>query len=287
MKGQNAKVSRAFRQLADLLEPLDATDTDLSVTHATPSSDDFLESERVTVEVGVRIPFLDGARRTRSEVTLTPTDARLERDGTLHVDLQANVDRTREDDAVAASSEPRGDETTPNAATEAVTGDEAGGERHASESASDTEAARGSEAGNGDASKPDDDAPTVEDGDGDDTSTVEDGETADGETDELGYRDPERLRTVYEEYDTFAEMTEALDVDVTPQTVRRYMIKYGIHEPLSSTGSRTVAMLVDADPDDVGSMGESSPSRQSGETTEPAASDSEEYPVGAAEAVTE
>lgn len=54
------------------------------------------------------------------------------------------------------------------------------------------------------------------------------------------YQDPAKLRAVYEEYDTFKAMTEALAVDVTPETVRRYMIEHGIHTPNpknSDTGS--------------------------------------------------
>ncbi len=47
------------------------------------------------------------------------------------------------------------------------------------------------------------------------------------------YRDPECLAAVYDSEDTFAEMTDALGVDVTPQTVRRYMIDHDIHEPRS------------------------------------------------------
>jgi len=45
------------------------------------------------------------------------------------------------------------------------------------------------------------------------------------------YQDPERLEAVYETNETFDEMKEALDVDVTAQTVRNYMIKHGIHDP--------------------------------------------------------
>lgn len=48
------------------------------------------------------------------------------------------------------------------------------------------------------------------------------------------YKDPERLEEVYEQYDSFAAMTEALDVDVTPQTVRRNMMKHDIHIPSKS-----------------------------------------------------
>lgn len=45
------------------------------------------------------------------------------------------------------------------------------------------------------------------------------------------YKDPERLRSVYESYDTFPAMTEALGVEVTPKTVRNHMVKHGIHDP--------------------------------------------------------
>lgn len=48
------------------------------------------------------------------------------------------------------------------------------------------------------------------------------------------YRDPAKLREVYDEDASFREMTAALDVDVTPQTVRRYMIDHGIHVPASA-----------------------------------------------------
>ena len=45
------------------------------------------------------------------------------------------------------------------------------------------------------------------------------------------YQDPEQLAAVYEATATFEEMRQELDVDVTAQTVRKYMIKHGIHEP--------------------------------------------------------
>lgn len=50
------------------------------------------------------------------------------------------------------------------------------------------------------------------------------------------YKDPDTLKAVYEKYDSFTEMTEALGVDVTSETVRRYMIQFDIHDP---TGSST------------------------------------------------
>lgn len=49
------------------------------------------------------------------------------------------------------------------------------------------------------------------------------------------YKDPDALLDVYERCDTFVEMTEALEVDVTPETVRTYMVKHDIHEPEKSS----------------------------------------------------
>lgn len=46
----------------------------------------------------------------------------------------------------------------------------------------------------------------------------------------LHQHDP-ALRAAYEAYDSFSSMTDALGVDVTAQTVRRNMMKAGIHDP--------------------------------------------------------
>ncbi|MFT4889640.1 MAG: hypothetical protein ACI9YT_000550 [Halobacteriales archaeon] len=59
-------------------------------------------------------------------------------------------------------------------------------------------------------------------------------EPDDGEDDRPAYADPAKLRRVYEQHDTFEGMTDALDVEVTPATVRRHMIKYGIYDPAAN-----------------------------------------------------
>jgi hypothetical protein len=63
------------------------------------------------------------------------------------------------------------------------------------------------------------------------------------------HRDPDRLREVYDAHETFAEMTAALDVDVTAETVRMNMIKEGIHEPASQSAN-TDESSVDGDRDE-------------------------------------
>lgn len=74
------------------------------------------------------------------------------------------------------------------------------------------------------------------------TPTVED-ETPQGtETRDVPpFRDRELLAEIYETYDTFAEMKDALGMDVTAETVRRYMVDYGIHEPNSYNTSHDEA----------------------------------------------
>lgn len=60
-------------------------------------------------------------------------------------------------------------------------------------------------------------------------------ESATGGTtrDNAPFKNPELLQEVYDTHDTFAEMAETLEMDVTGETVRRYMIDYDIHQPKS------------------------------------------------------
>ena len=47
------------------------------------------------------------------------------------------------------------------------------------------------------------------------------------------YDDRKYLRAIYREYDTFSEMRAVIDMDVSTETVRRYMIDVGVHDPNS------------------------------------------------------
>lgn len=66
-----------------------------------------------------------------------------------------------------------------------------------------------------------------------DTGGTEERRAAAGDRDVPPFRDPDLLAEVYESCDTFAEMTDAIGMEVTAETVRRYMIDYGIHQPNS------------------------------------------------------
>ncbi|WP_318569218.1 hypothetical protein [Salinigranum marinum] len=59
------------------------------------------------------------------------------------------------------------------------------------------------------------------------------------------HHDPEALAEVYDEYETFAEMTAALDVDVGAQAVRKQMIRHGIHEPEGQTSANASSTSVE------------------------------------------
>lgn len=69
------------------------------------------------------------------------------------------------------------------------------------------------------------------DGEGDESRSVR--EPRRESRDVPPFRDRELLQEVYDSCDTFGEMPEALGMDVTAETVRRYMIRQGIHEPAS------------------------------------------------------
>jgi len=79
----------------------------------------------------------------------------------------------------------------------------------------------------------------VEDGDLPDQKSGDSSEGAGTRADSLDdrdippFRDAELLEDVYASCDTFAQMTEEIGMDVTAETVRRYMIDHGIHEPNS------------------------------------------------------
>ena len=73
------------------------------------------------------------------------------------------------------------------------------------------------------------------------------------------YKDPEALQAAYEACDTFPEMTEALDADVTSETVRRYMVEYDIHDPTDTTPQAGELSLTDVQADSETDTDASSP----------------------------
>jgi hypothetical protein len=67
------------------------------------------------------------------------------------------------------------------------------------------------------------------------------------------FKNPDLLQNVYESCDTFAEMADTLEMDVTAETVRRYMIDFDIHEP---NRYNTDPSVDDPEPDEATEFGE-------------------------------
>lgn len=186
----STRIGEALRDLGDAVEEIEAGGG--TVTAVEPSGDGLYADGTVSIELGIRLPFLPGDAVEGTEIALE--GASIGDDGSLLVDLIASR---------AAGGRPPPD---------TMDVDESDG----LQGRNDAEEPIGADGGN----DPDD----------------ETGPGPDGETAVPAYRDPERLRAVYDAHDTFRSMTEALGVDVTPQTVRRHMIEQGIHEPGTGTG---------------------------------------------------
>ncbi|WP_135855105.1 hypothetical protein [Halorussus salinus] len=236
MKTGGKDVSQVFRDIADLLEAVETRNTNLAVTTATPAKENLLNTESISVEMGVKVPFVD---EEFDKADLTPTAVEIQSDGCLHVEMEASVPQensTRTETAV--QTEMEGESAAGSEKTAIVDGDD----EHPAES-TEKQDLQAVSCQNG--NQPDD---LEEDTGNSDTEKV----TAETETTDLPpYQDPDRLQAVYDEHETFKEMTDALDVEVSAQTVRRYMIKYGIHEPASNTGSRPAETLLHLDPDNL------------------------------------
>lgn len=159
---------------------------------------------------------------TAHDVTVDPSTTTVTPDGTATVTLTASI-------PTGAETDDRGDRS---AAVTAAGDDENGSNARARSDAPDApEASAGATAGSAPAS-------------GQTSSRLRSGSTGadDGAPREsVGrsagdvppFEDRELLQQVYDEHDTFAEMPAALGMDVTAETVRRYMIDFGIHEPRS------------------------------------------------------
>jgi len=188
-------VSGALRKLADVVDGLEAA---VDVVDASTSERDLVEGDRVALDLAVTTDVFKDALAECAEVDAE--NVSIADDGTVTADLSIAVPVDGND---AAGRDPEG---------EAVKAESPGVEGDDVENTVDEDAIES----NGSHSGRETDSPGVKE-----------------EPDTPVHRDPEKLRAVYEEYDTFDEMTEALGADVTAQTVRRQMIDHGIHEPAS------------------------------------------------------
>ena len=210
-------ISKAFLEIGDLLDQLEGftlpdSEAPMTLTTVLPNNKEYFADERLSVTLGIHFPFLRNLAIDNPEI-LSPSSVEIKEDGSLYVEFEATVDHQAESTAEFTPPHERGTHELQRE------------QRTTSRSKTD-------------------DVPLT-------TSTEVKNTTHKNSQPRDPYRDPEKLEAVYETYDTFTEMTEALNVDVTPQTVRRYMIKYGIHEPASQSGTTPAQRLLDIDPDTI------------------------------------
>lgn len=205
----------AFRELATLIEAIDAGN--LSVTNVHAPNESLITDQTLTVKLSTTLqvdtPSEEDCQLTVSIPDKTTETATLADGVTIPLEVMINT-----------SDAPTPAEQSTDEVEARVTD---GGVAVAAT----TETATAS-TGATTASQP---SPTGKTADG----KRADGKKADGDKDQADdvgessppHRNPDRLREVYDPSKTFAEMTDALNVDVTPQTVRHHMIEQGIHEP--------------------------------------------------------
>jgi len=224
----------ALRELGGFL---DACRADGTVSSVELSGDGEGAASRVlTAEVVLTAtPVRDGG----DPATLSLADAAVAADGTLRLGFESTspVLPTAEYDVEVDSTVATvdGDGTVTVEAVVSVPTGERGATEGAERTAAPVTAGGGettAEAPDAGMATADETEPTADEDTGDEAPSAE-APLANRDRDVPPFRDRELLAEVYESCDTFAEMTEALGMDVTAETVRRYMVDHGIHEPNS------------------------------------------------------
>ena len=257
-------LSDEYRQLATLIDALESQG--IAVREAAPVSGngrDGSTSDRFTVQLEVALPEPFSLERLVVDETPAVDTETVGGDDNREADVDADdtdsggggvADRSPTADSDAGTEDASGEtEATADEAEEAANETDARTTDGTDAAAAASDAPRGTDEG---ASDEDDDTVPCTHPDCNRTFETERGmkihrtkahplsELVDPDARGAIHHDPEALAEVYEEYETFAEMTEALDVDVGAQAVRKQMIRHGIHEPEgqnSGDGASTVA----------------------------------------------
>ena len=191
--------------------PLGATEAAGAAPAGAALTDDGALSVRYPTEAVTSFPSPPDA-----DVSAVPTSARVV-DGEVVVSVEVTITptgdaRVRDDTAAGdgtQSTDRRGDGTRTSGHDEAAAGE--------------AEATRSTAATSGDGG----------DEDGESEGDVPDAIEAARNEAVPTYEDRAYLRAIYREYDTFSEMRAVIDMDVSTETVRRYMIDVGVHDPNS------------------------------------------------------
>lgn len=209
--------SEAFRAIATVIDTIESTES--AVREVTLASEKAFSGETLGVQFEVTLPEISNVARMGLEPT--GEGLRVADDGTCILEFTLNIPLDDSFRSSARDGQPFSD--LPESFDIAGQFAESNPFSFDAESRPDTSL--------------DEQLPAAVSSTTEESPTSGSDKAASSETEpppEKAYRDPEQLQTVYEEYQTFEEMRDALGVDVTPQTVRRHMIKHGIHEVSSN-----------------------------------------------------
>ncbi|WP_192918612.1 hypothetical protein [Salinigranum salinum] len=229
-------VGSALRELGRFLEEFEqrAAVTTVDLVDAADSSG----VDGLTVEVELTVATSSDGPGSRAEL-LSLVSTTVGDDGRLRLGFETAeplVPTTDHDVTVEPAGATVGDETmvvrlavsvpTSDDPTSEGTGDR--GERTSGNATEESGAAADGESGSPSADRGPD--PHSDSDSGSDTDTDPES-NSEAERTVPPFRDPDLLASVYESCETFAEMADRIDMDVTAETVRRYMIDYDIHQP--------------------------------------------------------
>lgn len=219
MSVRNLEVSQTdggrLRASMEIPVPICDQGTDLAPESATLTDDGRLRVEFAPPDL-FALPATDAATVASEEIRITDSGGIV-----LQVQLTIDPDDGSRQPAAAEESQSAEDRAATNGQTQ--TGDEtpaSGPSATPGEQSSGDSGTRGGSAGRSQAAGSEvDSTPETPD-----LTTVRD-ETV------PPYEDTAYLDRLYSVCDTFAEMSRVIEMDVSSETVRRYMIEAGIHEP--------------------------------------------------------
>ena len=204
--------------LASITAAIEATQTEIRSVQIRNSA----ETYEARVQLTIPLNGVNGLDRARIETDHTEVvDNNLQFDLTLEID---GVDQRSPSTSRSISQDQSEVERRPNHSKEPT--DQSGTDPHATTKTTDD--------GDSDSDEETTETSPVVDTEAEQPGTEPHGEETtdfDHQKDRPQYQNPEQLAAVYNENATFEEMRNELGVDVTAQTVRKYMIKHGIHEP--------------------------------------------------------
>ena len=222
------------------------------------------ETYKAQVQLAIPLNRVNRLHRARIETNHTEFV-----DDSLQFDVTIYIDDADHGDSGATQADSQGQSETGDRSGSDGEPADTSGDRSASDSKSDDADTDDTDTEDV-AETPDEDTGSEQPDDGPDDRELSD---TDGREETPPYQDPETLENVYDENATFEDMRDELGVDVTAQTVRKYMIKHEIHEPeprpdrLLETIRASELELMNSESGENGSFGHSDTSPDSDATS--------------------